>query len=123
MAQDREKIRRRKRKWDLEHRESERIRILAWRKNNPEKSKESGRKSRLKRQYKITDDEYQSMMKIQKERCAICGTKSEHLCIDHEHASGKVRGLLCKKCNSGLGFFGDSLENLERAIKYLRDMV
>ena len=50
--------------------------------------------------------------------CCICGEKQE-LVIDHDHRTGKVRGLLCGSCNKGLGFFKDNKKYLNSAIKYL----
>jgi hypothetical protein len=56
--------------------------------------------------------------------CAICGSdgsdNEKGLAIDHNHKTGEVRDLLCVKCNTGLGAFGDDVELLERAIWYLR---
>jgi hypothetical protein len=52
--------------------------------------------------------------------CAICGTKTIDLHVDHDHATGKVRGILCRECNIGLGKFGDSPELMLEAIAYLR---
>lgn len=49
----------------------------------------------------------------------IC--KKEELVIDHNHQTGKVRGLLCANCNNGLGFFMDNIENLKEAIRYLEN--
>ena len=67
------------------------------------------------------------MFKEQNECCAICGKhKSElnmkrknNLCVDHCHETGRIRGLLCDKCNRGIGLLGDSLKNLKSAISYL----
>lgn len=58
--------------------------------------------------------------------CAICrlpqsGGRGERLYVDHDHATGKIRGLLCHSCNSGIGMLGDSPERIDRASKYLRD--
>ena len=50
--------------------------------------------------------------------CMICGSE-ERLCIDHCHTTSKVRGILCSKCNTGLGMFRDNIEYLAEAIKYL----
>lgn len=52
------------------------------------------------------------------ECCMICGS-TERLCIDHCHKTSKVRGILCSRCNSGLGMFRDNIEYLAEAIKYL----
>lgn len=51
--------------------------------------------------------------------CAICGA-TKHLHIDHCHATGKFRGILCSRCNNGLGFLDDCVEGLERALRYLK---
>ena len=54
--------------------------------------------------------------------CAICGKPEvgRRLNIDHDHATGLVRGLLCRKCNAGIGLLGDNIEGLEAALEYLR---
>ena len=53
--------------------------------------------------------------------CAICNQTEpdRKLCIDHDHVTGKVRGLLCNPCNTALGLFKDNLTHLQRAIDYL----
>jgi len=51
--------------------------------------------------------------------CFICNKKSEKLCLDHNHKTGKIRGLLCSKCNYGLGLFQDNIDFLKNSIKYL----
>lgn len=50
--------------------------------------------------------------------CRICGT-AERLVIDHDHTTGKIRGVLCRKCNSAIGFFEESTDRLRAAIDYL----
>lgn len=50
--------------------------------------------------------------------CAICGSK-ERMCLDHDHATGVVRGALCDPCNKALGFFGDDPDRLRAALVYL----
>lgn len=57
-------------------------------------------------------------------RCAICRREPEQgrrLAVDHDHATGEVRGLLCKACNTALGMFRDDVASLARAIGYLAD--
>jgi hypothetical protein len=77
----------------------------------------------IRRVYGITLAEYDKMFEDQGGKCAICGNSDEvegrRLAIDHCHDSGKVRGLLCGKCNRGLGLFYDNQELLENAISYL----
>lgn len=71
-----------------------------------------------KRKIKYSFDEYEKTLLAQDGKCAICGRK-ERLCVDHNHANGKVRGLLCSSCNKGLGFFKDNPQFLASAIQYL----
>lgn len=52
--------------------------------------------------------------------CMICQS-TRRLCIDHNHSTGEVRGILCTNCNSALGMFGDDIERMSAAIAYLRD--
>lgn len=70
------------------------------------------------------------MLKEQNYQCDCCkiffkknsvnSYKKIKICIDHDHKSGKIRGLLCGKCNSAIGLFGDSINNLQNAINYLK---
>mgnify|MGYP000094078581 FL=1 len=64
------------------------------------------------------------MLEAQDYKCAICGNEDEvegrRLAIDHCHSTGDVRGLLCGKCNRGLGLFYDNQELLNKAIQYLK---
>lgn len=53
--------------------------------------------------------------------CAICGKASNALCVDHNHTTNEVRGLLCQKDNKLLGFARESIINLARSIKYLAE--
>lgn len=79
----------------------------------------------LKRNYGLSKDDYYQMLDNQDGKCAICkredsGTvTSEYLFVDHCHTTGKVRGLLCDKCNRGLGYFKDDIDIMKRAINYL----
>jgi hypothetical protein len=86
----------------------------------------SGREKRdnvIRKQYGITLQEYNDMLEKQDYKCAICGNEDEvegrKLAIDHCHTSGAVRGLLCGKCNRGLGLFYDNQDLLEKAKQYL----
>lgn len=68
-------------------------------------------------------EEYETLLEKQNHVCAICGITAEEigkkLVIDHNHETLKIRGLLCWRCNSGLGFFKDNQAHLAMAIEYL----
>lgn len=78
----------------------------------------------LKHHYGLTPQRYEEMLHAQKGMCAICDTKPgmRELGVDHDHATGKVRALLCMSCNTGLGMFRDNPVLLRRAAKYLREL-
>jgi len=73
------------------------------------------------RSYGIQVDEFDAMMLDQDSKCYICLGDNGliALCIDHDHKTGKVRGLLCNRCNRGLGLFQDNPELLFKAVDYL----
>lgn len=78
--------------------------------------------------YKMTEAEYWAMHKSQGGLCLICGgvqkgrgAKNNVLAVDHNHKTGKIRGLLCTNCNTGMGGLKDSIELLEKAINYLKE--
>ena len=85
-------------------------------------NKENYRNSTYKRKYGISLDEYEKLLTEQHGLCAICSGEcpsKRSLAVDHDHATGKVRGLLCANCNRGLGMFKDKIQALEKAITYL----
>lgn len=75
---------------------------------------------RIIRKYNISREEYISLLENQKYKCKICKKKTVYV-VDHDHKTGKVRGLLCGGCNSGLGFFCDDIKTMENAIKYINE--
>ncbi len=78
------------------------------------------REEKRARRYGISVQDYKIMLARQRGACAICRKKSEQtLCIDHCHKTGKVRGLLCRKCNIALGFYGDDPRLTRAATAYL----
>ncbi len=81
----------------------------------------ASRDTYLKRIYNISEDFYNNLLQQQNYVCAICKQKCNHkaLAVDHNHRTGHVRGLLCHKCNVGLGHFEDNKEFLLSAIDYL----
>lgn len=119
-AEDPEKAKEATKKWSRENAAHLAAKKRAWRQQNPEKHAAYIRKVH----YGITDPEYQALLIKQNELCAICGgppIRAGHsLSVDHCHTTGKIRGLLCSNCNTGLGLFKDSPELLEKALLYLR---
>ena len=108
--------------------EARRLARRKWEQNNPEKWEKQKRNLRFKRRYGITLDTYNTMLEDQNGVCKICGklptgihsSGSPHrLHVDHDHATGKVRALLCQYCNRGLGYFKDNEELLIKASEYL----
>ena len=69
--------------------------------------------------YGINMSEYNAMKAMQGEACAICGDREAKLYVDHCHDTGKIRGLLCQHCNTGLGAFKDDTEAMQQAIGYV----
>lgn len=107
---NREKLRAASRKWYRENREH--ARLLSY-------------KSNLKIAFGLTLEEYEGLWNSQGKVCAICKRSPEELGerfhVDHDHSKEKnIRGILCRRCNHGLGHFKDSIELLENAAKYLK---
>jgi|TARA_R110000803_G_scaffold32033_3_gene70958 hypothetical protein len=70
--------------------------------------------------FDLTMEEYNDMLKKQNYLCGICFVdEGRSLCIDHDHIISRVRGLLCSRCNRGLGLLGDSVDAVKSALKYL----
>ena len=75
--------------------------------------------------FRLREDDYRAIMDKQRGCCPICrkGFEYKHYttgpCIDHDHETGKVRGILCGHCNRALGLFGDTVVGLSSAIRYL----
>lgn len=91
-----------------------------WKLRNP-----SHRRNRhLRTKWNMTNDEFESMAMNQNLCCAICGIHesnlNQSLSIDHCHATGKIRALLCRHCNLGIGFFKENVKSLEKAIEYIK---
>lgn len=79
------------------------------------------RNTDLKRRYGITLRDYQRMLENQSGSCALCFRKPKRrkLHVDHCHRTGRIRGLLCSRCNQALGALGDTAVDVLRAVKYL----
>ncbi len=100
----------------------------AWHARNPGYTQRPDRKlkrTEIARRYLLkkrgmTHAEFERQVKVQDGACAICGVKPKKLVIDHCHATGRTRGLLCSPCNSVIGFAKDKEHVLLAAIAYLR---
>jgi hypothetical protein len=95
-----------------------------WREANKEQDVQTMFKARLKRKYDITLEEYNALLESQNNSCKVCGTHAKNnlkgkLYVDHCHTTGKVRGMLCMKCNSALGLLNDNKETIQKLLDYL----
>ena len=125
-------------------REEKKLYMRQYRAANPEKYRAANRasierltpekrlqyaeqKSRAKRLrlYGVTPEQYAELYRVQQGMCKLCrhptrrGTGGD-LDVDHDHETGKIRGLLCHSCNHALGILGDNVAGLELALKYLK---
>jgi hypothetical protein len=81
---------------------------------------EARRRKKLREKYGITPEDYEWMFAEQQGKCAICLKSESKLYVDHDHAGGTVRGLLCHDCNIALGWLRDREEAATSAAQYLR---
>jgi hypothetical protein len=85
---------------------------------------------KLMAQYNLTLEDYTNLLEKQGGVCCICKQKetakanagyTKSLAVDHCHSTGKIRGLLCQSCNTGLGSFKDNIDTIQNAILYLKE--
>lgn len=93
----------RARTYGTENRQRRNQRLRAWRQANPEAARAYDRRQRLRRQYGLSEADLDAMKVASGGRCALCERRTE-LVIDHDHATGNVRGLICAQCNTLLGW-------------------
>lgn len=105
-----------------------RKRIQNYREKNRDKDRRYSMNHRFRNKYKIEPEEYSRILEEQDHRCAICNGFEKNICkdktplplaIDHNHKTGKVRGLLCSNCNRALGLLKEDPNLFRRAIEYL----
>ena len=92
---------------------------LEWRKNNIKRDNSRS----LEKKYGITYEDKMALIEKQNNKCAICSepiNQDNEAHVDHCHTTNKIRGVLCRFCNTGIGMMKDSILNLESAIKYLK---
>jgi hypothetical protein len=102
-------------RWKIEHREQVRAIKRSWEKKNAFRIASRKRE----RRFGLAPGEYSKMLQIQNERCAICNGSMNPVHLDHDPITGKIRGLLCPRCNHGLGKFHDNPTMLSAAISYI----
>jgi hypothetical protein len=132
-----EKTREESRQWRINNPERFRESTKKWRLAHPDKVRRSQMKSAIKyrekryaqrrfRLYGITSGHRGRLMKAQNNRCAICGERFDEgkhalkSCVDHNHKTGQIRGLIHQTCNIGLGAFHDNDNVLRRAADYVK---
>jgi hypothetical protein len=103
-------------KWQRENRDRYLERLRDY--NGTPAKKLSNRKSHLKRKYGLTIEEYDALLATQGGGCAICGNPDADN-VDHDHVTGKVRGILCFNCSVAIGHIADDLDRLLLAFAYL----
>jgi len=105
-----------------------RTKVMSHEKEYYEKNKEKISAYKRSHEYGMTAEEYDNLFELQGRVCAICGEPEtakhqsgniKRLCVDHDHETGKIRGLLCHRCNLGIGMLKDSPRILSSAIAYL----
>ncbi len=105
-------------------------RTREWRKKHGNLVREREREYRLLRRYGITMEQRDALIESQDGKCALCDCVLTDLrlpspsghnypCIDHDHKTGKVRGILCVGCNRALGRLGDSVDSIQKVLNYL----
>jgi hypothetical protein len=116
-----------KKEWRMKNLEKEKARQAAYYQEN----KTEQRRRDLKSRYNLSLEEYEKMYEDQEGRCACCGKTEQELkeqysssihsklCVDHDHDTGKVRQLLCHKCNTFIGYLETRQDILGKAFEYI----
>lgn len=121
--ENREKILVKHKEWVKNNLDKHREYNKRWREKNKERNKKRMKHYHLKK-YGISYEDWLRMWEVQDGRCAICGKlfiEPSDAYVDHNHKTDGVRGLLCLKCNFGLGFFNDDSKLLIEAIRYIKE--
>ena len=108
------------RKWREQNREKYNAWAKEYNKNNGYKwethTKEWKKYYSLKKKYNLTEEDFLYLLEKQQNKCYICGKHNSDilrgLAVDHDHITGKIRGLLCSKCNSALGWYENNFEKI-----------
>ena len=129
-ANNPEKYKKRSKKWQNNNKEYQKTYDESRRANKKiyyMNNKKNSRNKSYKRYYGITLEQYNQMFEKQGGRCNICGRHQSELnralVVDHDHKTRKVRGLLCHKCNTGIGNLNDDIVLLLKAIEHLKTTI
>ena len=123
-----EKIRKKHRLYKKEYYIKNREKCIAqsreYKRTHKEQIKEYDKKHSLRYHYGLSIIEFNNILLAQNNRCAICNEpldlqNSKNVHIDHDHKTGKIRGILCQKCNLAIGLLRDNPEYTKRATEYL----
>jgi hypothetical protein len=106
--------------WTEEARERDRVYRKEWATKNHDKYLENIRNYRRMKKYGVTPAQWIELLRAQEGACALCLQTVESLCVDHDHETGEVRGLLCKSCNLVLGHLDKDPDLLGRIVAYLK---
>jgi hypothetical protein len=109
--------------WERDYYLCNRDRILAkskaWYAANRDRRAHTLRRWHFAKKYGITPKDFDAILLGQGNVCAICSSRRKSMCVDHDHSTGAVRGILCRSCNAMLGQIRDNPAWLARAIQYL----
>ena len=105
--------------WAKAYNARNREELLAQKKTYYTENRQAIRDKVRAKMYGVSPDAIRALLIEQDSRCAICGAKLAKWHLDHDHATGKVRGLLCSNCNSGIGMLGDDPGRVAAASQYL----
>lgn len=108
----------REKTWRENNKPAYRKRMLAWNEKNKERVAAQNKAAHMKRNYGLTEESYSAMLFSQNFSCAVCSGATKKFGIDHDHITGKVRGLLCHKCNVALGWI-EQPDLLAACVRYL----
>lgn len=102
-------------------RDCEAKQVYDWKHSNRDRAKEISRSSCLSIRYKLTVKQYEKCLKEQNGGCKICKSPpgDTRLDVDHNHTTGKFRGLLCRKCNVALGLLKERTDLVMKAAEYM----
>jgi hypothetical protein len=112
------------RAWQERNKEKVKANVSRWQRENKDKRAVIDRRCALKSAYGMTIEDYDEMLVKQGGVCLICSSEANgrgRLHVDHNHETDAIRGLLCSKCNTALGLFGDDAKLIRKAAKYLEE--